>query len=103
VAQTVLDLKEPGFRAMLRAAGLSLLVGLAVSALITWRMHALGSFVWDILGFPGAFVWMLVTGAHGGSHDQELVGGILCFVLNSMVYAGLSYLLLRLRARNSAR
>jgi hypothetical protein len=46
---------------------------------------------------PGIIVSLLITGGHGGTLIEERVGLIAGLIVNSLVYAGAVFLLLRMR------
>jgi hypothetical protein len=46
---------------------------------------------------PGIIVSLLITGGHGGTLIEERVGLVAGLIVNSLVYAGAIFLLLRIR------
>jgi hypothetical protein len=46
---------------------------------------------------PGIIVSLLITGGHGGTLIEERVGLVAGLIVNSLVYAGAVFLLLRMR------
>jgi hypothetical protein len=46
---------------------------------------------------PGIIVSLLITGGHGGTLVEERVGLVAGLIVNSLVYAGAVFLLLRMR------
>jgi hypothetical protein len=46
---------------------------------------------------PGIIVSLLITGGHGGTLIEERVGPLAGLIVNSLVYAGAAFLLLRMR------
>jgi len=46
---------------------------------------------------PGIIVSLLITGGHGGTHIEERVGLVAGLIVNTLVYAGVVFLLLRMK------
>ena len=78
-----------------------MLLALFVAGLIHVMLK---SFAWPgifYIGFPGIFIHLLIVGGHGGTYNQERIADILEIAVNTLVYAGLLWGLVKITKRRN--
>ena len=51
-------------------------------AALGWKLNV---FALYLLGLPGALIALSITGPHGGSHREEVIGGYVFIVANLLI------------------
>ncbi|HEY6445155.1 MAG TPA: hypothetical protein VIY53_01745 [Acidobacteriaceae bacterium] len=69
----------------LSSRSFALVVAVIVACISAWgAIHFVSPLFY--LGFPGAMAMIVITGAHGGTKVQEIIGRSLFLIVNAGVY-----------------